>query len=77
MEAFIAQPVDRITYPPRTDPGQLLAERERRMGRRSLMRRAEEDLYVMKMLRWLFYSYRSAGSAAMVASRPRWPFRYE
>ena len=26
MEAFIAQPLDRITYPPRTDPGQLLAE---------------------------------------------------
>jgi len=68
MEAFIALPLDRITYPPRTDPARALAERERKIRGRSLMRRAREELYVMKMLRWLRHSYREwRGSAAAAA----------
>ena len=73
MEAFIAQPLDRITYPSRTDPARALAERERRIRQRSLMKRAEEELYVAKMLRWLRSRYREwRGSAGVaVAALPR------
>ena len=58
MEEFIAQPVDRITYPSRTDPAKLLADREQRIRNRRLLRRLEDELYVMKMLRWLEYRVR-------------------
>jgi hypothetical protein len=58
MQAFIAEPVERITYPPRADPARLIAREELRMRRRSLGRRLEQDLYVMKMFRWLQYRYR-------------------
>lgn len=58
MRAFIAQPIDRITFPPRMDPAKQLADRERRIRNRSLVRRLEEDLFVMKALRYLLYSYR-------------------
>jgi hypothetical protein len=58
MSAFIAQPVDRITYPQASDPRQLVAERERKLRQRSLGRRLEQDLYVAKMVRWLRYRYR-------------------
>lgn len=75
METFIAQPLDRITYPPRTDPARVLAERERKIRGRSLMKRAEEELYLMKMLRWLHHTYRewrgSVGVAVAVAALPR------
>lgn len=57
MRAFIATPLDRITYPPRTDPGQLLARREQSLRQRSLARRLDEDLYLMKLFRWLSYRY--------------------
>jgi hypothetical protein len=58
MNAFIAEPVERITYPPRGDPARLMAREELRMRRRSLARRLEQDLYLMKMYRWLQYRYR-------------------
>jgi hypothetical protein len=58
MQAFIAQPVDRITFPPRTDPERLLRERENALQARSLGKRAEQDLYLMKMARWIGYEYR-------------------
>jgi hypothetical protein len=67
MQAFIAEPIDRIAYPPRTDPARLLAERERRISNRSLGRRAEQDLYVMKMFRWLGFRYREWRRFASVA----------
>ena len=75
MEDFIARPVDRITFPPRGDPEQLLRERERRIRQRSLRERASEELYVMKMIRWLRYTYwqwrRSAvGASAFAADKP-------
>ncbi len=69
MRAFIAQPVDRITFPPRTDPAKLLAERERRLRQRSLITRLDEDTYVMKALRWIPYGYRQ-GQAAHAAAGP-------
>ena len=68
MEAFIALPLDRITYPSRTDPGQALAERERKIRGRSVMRRAREELYVMKMWRWLRHRYREWRGGAAVAA---------
>ena len=74
MQAFIAEPLDRITYPPRTDPARLLAARERKIHERSLGKRLEEDLYVMKMFRWLGHRYREwrhAASIAEAATRER------
>jgi hypothetical protein len=68
MEAFIAQPVDRITYPPRTDPALILAKRERPAGIRSLLRWARHDLYVMKMFRWIEFRYRHWRDVAAVAT---------
>lgn len=67
MQAFIAKPVDRITYRSRTDPARLLAERERKIRQRSFGRRIEEDLYVMKMFRWLGSRYREWRPAASLA----------
>jgi hypothetical protein len=67
MQAFIAEPLDRIAYPPPADPARLVALRERRIRGRSLGRRAEEDLYVMKMFRWLGYRYREWRGLAAVA----------
>jgi hypothetical protein len=57
MAAFVAQPLDRIVFPPRLDPATLVAARERRLRNRSLARRAEQDLYVMKLWRWLQWEY--------------------
>jgi hypothetical protein len=79
MEAFIAQPLDRITYPARVDPQQALRDRERQIRQRSLTRRAKEELFVMKMLRWIDWSYQqwrgSAGIAvAEAAPRPERTF---
>lgn len=51
MEAFLAQPLDRITYPPRTDPALILAERERLARTRGLLKWAKQELYVMKLYR--------------------------
>jgi hypothetical protein len=68
MEAFIAQPVDRITYPPRTDPATILAARERQARQRTLGKWAREELYVMKMFRWIKYSYRRWRAAAALAT---------
>jgi hypothetical protein len=74
MRAFIAQPVDGVTWPPRTDPAALLAGRERKLRRLSLARRLEENLYVAKMLRWLRYRYRewrrTASRAEAAPPRP-------
>jgi hypothetical protein len=75
MSAFIAQPVETITYPERTDPRQLLAERERKLRQRSLGRRLEQDLYVVKMVRWLRYRYREwPGVVARADAAPRRAF---
>jgi hypothetical protein len=74
MERFIATPVERITYPPRTDTARLLAQREGRLRDRPLGRRLEEDLYVMKMFRWLgdrYHQWRPTASIAEAASRRR------
>lgn len=89
MEAFIAQPVDRITFPPRTDRERLLREREKALQNRSLGKRAEEELYVMKMGRWIGYRYqqwrapagasplgRRADSAAVNADAASLGWRY-
>ena len=67
MQAFIAEPVARIAFPPRTNPTRLVAERERSLRARSLGRRAEEDLYVMKMFRWLGHRYREWRPSASIA----------
>jgi hypothetical protein len=58
MEAFIAQPVDRITYPSRTDPAQLLAEHEKKIRNRPLLRRLDEEAYVIKIFQWLAFRVR-------------------
>jgi len=75
MREFLAQPVDKITYPPRTDPAQLLAERERGLRNRRLWRRLEDELYVMKMVRWLRFRVRewraSPSRAEAAPSDPR------
>jgi hypothetical protein len=67
MEAFIAEPIDRITYPPRTDYATILAERQRRARQQTLGKWAEEELYVMKMFRWIGHSYRQWRRVAAVA----------
>jgi hypothetical protein len=66
MEAFLARPVDRITFPARTDPATLLAERDRSLRKRGVKAWTRE-LYVAKMLRWLRYSYRQWRGVAGVA----------
>jgi hypothetical protein len=75
MEAFIAQPVDRITYPPRTDPAPILAARERWIRQRSLRKWASQELYVIKMFRWIDYSYRHwrHGTAALAVAEAAAP----
>ena len=74
MEEFIATPIERIAYPTRTDPAQLLAEHERRIRNRRLLRRLDDELYVMKMFRWLGYrvrEWRAALPRAEAAYDPR------
>jgi hypothetical protein len=74
MQVFIATPLEHIAYPPRTDSAKLVAERDQKIGRRSLGRRVEEDLYVMKMFRWLgsrYREWRPSASIAEAASRGR------
>jgi hypothetical protein len=68
IEAFIAQPVDRITFPPRSDPGPILARRELRARTRPLGKWARDELYVMKMFRWIAFRYRQWGGSAGVAT---------
>jgi len=58
MEEFIAQPVEGITYPPRTDAAQLRAEHEKRIRNRRLLRKIDDELYVMKMFRWIGFRVR-------------------
>jgi len=80
MEAFLAQPLDRVTYPPRTDPATILAERERLARTRGLRKWAKEELYVMKMFRWIGYSYREwrrAAALAVAEAAPRRPPRFD
>jgi lysophospholipase L1-like esterase len=74
MEDFIAQPVDRISYPAPTDPAQLLAEHQWRIRHRRLVRRLDDELFVLKMFRWLRYrvrDWRASVSRAEAASDPR------
>jgi hypothetical protein len=75
MEAFIAQPFDRITYPARMDPAPIIARREQRARERPLGKWARDELYVMKMFRWIEFRYkqvrRAAGVAMAEAARPR------
>ena len=55
-----------------TDPAQLLAEHQRRIHNRRLLRRLNEELYVMKMSRWLRYRVREwSASRAEAADEPR------
>jgi len=71
IRQFIAQPIDRIAYPPRTDPAQALAERERALRNRRLWRRLDDKMYVMKMFRWLRQrvgQWRASVSTAEAAS---------
>jgi hypothetical protein len=74
MEEFIAQPVERITYPPRTDPAQLLAEHERAIRNRRFLRKLDDNLYVMKMVRWIRFrvrDWRASVPRAEAAYDPR------
>ena len=75
LREFIAQPIDRISYPPRTDPARLVAERERQIRNRRWWRRANDGLYVAKMYRWLAHhvrEWRAAPPRAEAAPpRPR------
>jgi len=63
MQAFIAEPVERIVFPPGKDPATLLAEREGRLRRRGLITRMKQDLYVPKVFAWIAYRYRTWRSA--------------
>jgi hypothetical protein len=67
MRAFVATPVEQIAFPPRLDPASLVAARERRLARRPLGTRLEEDLYLMKAFRWVQHvsaQWRAARAAA-------------
>ena len=66
MARFIAQPVERITYPPRTVPERALRDRDHKIRQRSLGKRAEEELYLMKLGRWLQHMYRERRASALV-----------
>jgi len=66
MADFVARPFERITYPRRTDPATALAERDRALRERTPWKRAEQDLYVAKMFRWLLGG-RSRGRAGVAA----------
>ena len=67
MEAFIARPVNEITYPPRLPPAVALAEREAKLRRRSIWKRIEQESYVAKMFRWIHHEYRERVGTAAVA----------
>jgi hypothetical protein len=73
IRAFIAQPIEGITYPPRVDPTEALAERDRALRKRRLWRRLDDTMYVMKMFRWLGYRLREwqASRAEAAAPLPR------
>jgi hypothetical protein len=58
MDAFIAQPLDRVTYPAPEDPRRAVQERERRIRSGSLPERLYEGSYVGKLVRWLRLKYR-------------------
>jgi hypothetical protein len=58
MDAFIEEPLDRITYPAPEDPRQAVLERERRIRSGSLPERLFEVSYVGKLYRWLRLKYR-------------------
>ena len=64
MRDFIAQPIDRIAYPPRIDPAQALAEHDLKLRKRGVWRRLEDRMYVAKMFRWLGYRVREWRAAA-------------
>ena len=64
MRAFLAQPIERLTFPARTDPRTVAAVREPGRDRRPLLKRLWKDLYVMKMLRWLGDRYQRWRSVA-------------
>src|SRR5256886_1844638 len=66
MEAFIAQPVERIRYPERVPPDVALREREEMIRRRPFWKRVEEQSYVFKMGRFIQYLWRQAGLGAGV-----------
>src|SRR5213594_4738531 len=61
MEAFIAQPVERIRYPERVPPDVALHDREEKIRRRPFWKRVEEESYVFKMGRWVQYLWRESG----------------
>jgi hypothetical protein len=74
MEEFIAQPIERIAYPSRTDPAQLLAEHEKAIRNRRILRKMDDALYVMKMVRWLRFrvrEWRASVPRAEAAYDPR------
>ncbi len=78
MEAFIATPVERITYPPRQDVATALRQREERLRRGGWLRRVEQDAYVVKMFHWLRYMIRERQvSLVTPAWAARGPRRYD
>ena len=55
MREFLDMPIDRITYPPRTDPARLIAEHDQKIWNRPIWKRLDDALYVMKVFRWIAY----------------------
>ncbi len=73
MTEFVQSDIRAITYPPRIDPARALAEREARLRRRSLLKRIEENSYLIKMFNWLQYErrVRRAATHQQAALPPR------
>lgn len=75
MEAFIATPVDRITYPPRQDVATALRQRQERQR---WWRTLQEQMFVAKMFRWLNYRREQRRLAFVTpAWAARGPRRYD
>jgi hypothetical protein len=77
LRAFVAQPVDRIAFPPRTEPGRALADREAGLRKRRFVRRLVDTLYLAKLVRWLEYQVGLWRVSRAEAASPDPRSRYE
>ena len=73
MEAFIAEPVELISYPDRTDPARAMAERERRLAKRSLRKRFLDEAFIAKTYRWIVYRLQPGRPTRVAEAAPRVP----